>query len=185
MRILSVISLAMICCFNAMAQTPAATLPAPDATTQKIQYTEVVDVTGTAKADLYKRAKQLGILGANIKVDNPTEGIYSYKGQFQVKYHAPQPGLYHTGVVDYVVTVYCKDGKYKYVITDFVHSSTKGNGGKLEGALPECGKYVLSPSGWADIKKSVAEQSETLVRNLKLKMANPSGTGVPASGNDW
>jgi|SRR6478609_8322794 len=181
MRI-SLIILAFIGCFNAMAQT---TTPPIDQATQKITFAEVVEVSGSTKAVLYSRAKQLGILGANTKVDNAAEGIYSYKGEFQVKYHAPQPGLYHTGVVNYVVTIYCKDGKYKYVITDFIHTSPKGNGGKLEGALPECGKYVLSPSGWADIKKSTWEQTDALVRNLKLKMANPSGTGVPASGQDW
>ena len=158
------------------------TLPV-DTATKKISFTEKIELAGLSKDELYKRAKNLGIAGKNTVKDDLANGTYQYKGQFKVSYPAPQPGLQHTGVVDFVVTIQVKDGRYRYVITDFVHSSDKANGGKLEGNLPECGKHTLTLAGWGTIKKSVKEQTDKLIANIKAKMAGTENTATP--GNDW
>lgn len=156
-----------------------------DSATQKVTYSEVVPVPGATKDQLYVRAKNLNMLRENVKADNKAEGVYSYKGQINVTYPAPQVGMKHSGVVKYVVTLFLKDGKYKYVITNFVHESSKGNGGKLEGKLPECNKYVLTTYGWAEIKKQTQEQMETLVKNIKANMDPTANTEVPKNTGDW
>ncbi|MCS6824090.1 MAG: DUF4468 domain-containing protein [Cytophagaceae bacterium] len=172
--------LLFVWCNIALAQTK--TFPI-DETTQKITYTEVVNVEGVSKDELYARAKNLGILGNNIVKDNPAEGIYVYKGQINVTYPAPQLGQAHSGVVNYLVTIACKDGRYKYTITDFTHYSDKASGGKLEGALPECGKYTLKPEGWSSIKKQTMEYMDKFIVALKEKMNKPAvKTG---SKDDW
>jgi hypothetical protein len=162
----------------------AQTLPPADSTTKKITYTEVVTVTGATKDVLYKRAKNLNISATGIISDKPADGYYSYKGQFKVTYHAPQPGLMHSGNVSYTVTIACKDGRYKYIITDFIHTSDKGNGGALEKSIPECNKYVLTLQGWGDIKKQTATEMEKLASNIKSGMANPNDKPV-GDGKDW
>jgi len=162
----------------------AQTLPAPDSTTKKINYSEVVTVNGATKDLLYKRAKNLNISGAGMISDKPADGYYSYGGTFKVTYHAPQPGLMHTGMVSYTVTVTCKDGRYKYVITDFVHTSDKGNGGPLEKSIPVCNKYVLTLQGWGEIKKQTATEMEKLAANIKAGMANATDKAV-TDGKEW
>jgi hypothetical protein len=154
-----------------------------DTTTKKITFSEVIPVAGANKDQLYSRAKNLNMLRENVKVDNKTEGTYSYKGQIKVTYPAPQVGMNHTGFVNYVVTMFVKDGKYKYTITDFVHTSDKGNGGTLEGKLPECNKYVLTVAGWNAIKKQTNDNMQILIKNIKINM-NPVGD-VPKNTGDW
>ncbi|ABG59602.1 hypothetical protein [Cytophaga hutchinsonii] len=162
----------------------AQSLPAVDSTTKKIAYTDVVTVDGATQAVLFKRAHGLNISGSGVLTDKPADGYYSYKGQFKVSYHAPQPGLMHAGIVTYTVVLACKDGRYKYVITDFVHTSEKGNGGALEKSVPECNKYVLSMQGWGDIKKLTAAEMEKLVANIKVGMGNQNDKPVNV-GTDW
>lgn len=154
-----------------------------DAETKKVTFSDVVDVTGATKDELYSRAKNLNMLRDNVKVDNKAEGTYSYKGQIGVNYPAPQVGMKHNGVVKYVVTIFVKDGKYKYTISDFVHSSDKGNGGNLEGKLPACNKYVLTTAGWATIKRQTQENIEKLIASIKSNM-DPVAD-VPKNTGDW
>jgi hypothetical protein len=155
-----------------------------DSATKKITFTESITVKDAKKDELYARAKNLNMLRENVKKDDKAEGTYSYKGSFPVKYPAPQQGMTHTGKVNYTVTIFVKDGKYKYVITDLIHESEKGNGGKLEGNLPECNKYVLSSHGWAAIKKQAKEQMEILVIKIKANM-DPKGGDTPVNTGDW
>lgn len=154
-----------------------------DTATKKVTYSEVVEVPGATKDVLYTRAKNLNMLRENVKADNKTEGTYSYKGKVAVKYPAPQVGMQHSGFVNYVVTVFVKDGKYKYTISDFTHESDKGNGGKLEGKLPECNKFVLTANGWAAIKTQTDDAMKRLITSIKTNM-NPTGD-VPKNTGDW
>lgn len=154
-----------------------------DSLTKKVTFSEAVVVQGATKDVLFTRAKNLNMIRENVKADNKAEGTYSYKGKINVNYPAPQPGLKHAGTVSYVVTIFVKDGKYKYIISDFVHESDKGNGGKLEGKLPECNKYVLSPAGWAEIKRQTKTSMEKLINSIKLNM-NPVSE-VPKNTGDW
>jgi len=155
-----------------------------DTTTKKVTYGEVVTIDGASKDDLYKRAKNLGVSGAGVQKDDLAQGLYIYKGSFTVSYPAPQPGLQHSGKVDYQVTIACKEGRYKYIITNFVHSGDKASGGKLESNMPECGKLLLIPSGWGTIKKKTMETMDTFVQNLKISMEG-GDLNAPKIGNDW
>jgi hypothetical protein len=154
-----------------------------DSLTKKVTFSEAVVVQGATKDVLYTRAKNLNMIRENVKADNKAEGTYSYKGQIKVTYPAPQVGMNHTGQVSYVVTMFVKDGKYKYTITDFIHTSDKGNGGKLDGKLPECNKYVLTLAGWTTIKKQTKESMDRLILSIKGNM-NPTGD-VPKNTGDW
>jgi hypothetical protein len=155
-----------------------------DTVTKKVAFTGVETVSGGTVASLYARAKKLNVSGTNVLADKPADGIYSYKGSFPVKYQAPQPGLYHEGTVTYTVLIACKDGKYKYIITDLVHTSPKGNGGGLERSVPECNKYVLTPQGWGTIKGIAKVEMEKLIANIKKGMGNANELPVNV-GNDW
>lgn len=171
-----ILLLAIFISASAHAQFPV------DSVTKKITYSEVVAVNGASKNDLYARAKSINSMASSTLKDDKAGGVYSYKGSFGVKYPAPQVGMSHAGTVSYVVTIVCKDGKYKYTVTDLTHASDKGNGGGLEGALPACGKYTLTLSGWNNIKKQSQEKMNELVKAIKGAMA-PGVT--PATSSDF
>lgn len=177
MKNLFLLVLSLIAIPSAFAQLPV------DTATKKITFSEVIDVPGASKDTLFKRAKNLNMIRANVKADNKAEGTYAYVGKFPVKYPAPQVGMQHSGFVNYKVIIFVKDGKYKYTITDLVHESEKGNGGKLEGKLPECGKFVMSPYGWTSIKTQAEDQMKLLVKKIKENM-DPKGD-VPKNTGDW
>ncbi|MFL5730265.1 MAG: DUF4468 domain-containing protein [Cytophagaceae bacterium] len=156
-----------------------------DAETQKYTYMEIVVTEGSTKDQLFNKAKTWGSLHKYTVIKEDKEkGEYLVQGTFGVKYPAPQPGLYHDGTVSWMMNVYAKDGKYKYVLTNFVHASPKGNGGKLESKDPECGKFTLTPNGWAVIKKDSKVKLEAIVKDLKTTMSAPENK-VKSTGDDW
>ncbi len=173
--------LLIVFAFAAKAQTK--TFPI-DTATKKITYSEVISIAGATQADLYKRSKNLGVAGTGIQKDDAAQGLYVYKGSFSVTYPAPQVAMKHTGTVDYIVTIACKDGRYKYMITNFVHMKTGANGGKLEGSQPECGKAMLTLAGWGSIKAQTMAYMDTFILNLKTGMGG-NDVSVPKVGNNW
>ena len=166
--------------FCATAQTE---LPV-DSTTKKITYSEVVQVAGASKTDLYNRVKPL-LKGCTSITDDKANGQYMGKCEFKVKYPSPMQGFPHEGTVNYSVNVGVKDGRYKYTITDIVHNSNRGNGGKLENAIPECGKYTLILPGWAAIKNTAKVEFPKIADQLKAGMAGITKATEPAKKEDW
>jgi hypothetical protein len=156
-----------------------------DAETQKYTYMMVDTVNGSTKDQLFNKAKTWGTLHKYTVIKEDKEkGEYVVQGSFPVKYSAPQPGLNHDGTISWMMSVYSKDGKYKYVLTNFVHSSPKGNGGKLENKEPECGKFTLTLPGWAIVKKEAKIKLEAVVKDLKAAMTKTE-SNVKSSGDDW
>ncbi|MFN6943893.1 MAG: DUF4468 domain-containing protein [Cytophagaceae bacterium] len=143
-----------------------------DEETGKITFAEVVQVDNNSKDELFQKARNFGVYKKeNVLVDDAKEGTFKTKGQFKVVYPSPMRGMNHEGVVNYTITIFVKDGRYRYEITDLVHSSPKGNGGKLEGNLPECGKYTLTLAGWGTIKKEAQAEMLRIIENLKQDMS--------------
>ncbi|HVD98259.1 MAG TPA: DUF4468 domain-containing protein [Cytophagaceae bacterium] len=174
----------MILMFSAFAVNAQTKTFPLDTATKKITYSEVINVSGATKDQLYQRAKNLGISGKGVQKDDAAQGLYVYKGAFNVSYPAPQPGLQHKGQVEYLVTLACKDGRYKYIITNLTHSGEKGSGGKLEGAYPECGKLLLTLAGWGSIKVQTMEQMDKFIARLKASMEGLD-PNAPKVGTDW
>lgn len=155
-----------------------------DTATKKIAYSEVIQLNGVTKDELFKRSKNLGISGAGTQKEDAAQGLYVYKGSFSVSYPSPQMALTHTGTVEYTVTIASKDGRYKYIISNFVHSGPRASGGKLESKEPECGKYTLTMAGWGAIKKQTMEYMDKFIPNLKAGLAG-NDPNAPKIGTDW
>jgi hypothetical protein len=155
-----------------------------DPTTKKVTYWEVVEVPGASKDVLFKRAKSFGTAAPDKIIKNDeASGVYSTKGEMKVTYPSPMKGMNHEGIVEYTITIFAKEGRYKYVISDLMHKSVKGNGGEISRSIPECGKYTLVPAGWSAIKKSADEQAKAIIEGLKAGMKNPAKNS--ATSNDW
>ncbi|MFL5729657.1 MAG: DUF4468 domain-containing protein [Cytophagaceae bacterium] len=154
---------------NTYGQTP---MPY-DSVSKKFIYTEVVELPQYKKDQLYMKAKDLNQLGKGVKIDNKAEGVYSYSGDLAVTYPGPVKGKNDNGNVSYILTIACKDGKYKITITDFVHTGKNGSGGELELKEPKCTKNALSLNSWASIKTQTNDKIRQLIKNIKTYMQQP------------
>jgi hypothetical protein len=144
-----------------------------DSVAKKFIYTEVVELQQYKKDQLFMKAKELNQLGRGIKIDNKVDGIYSYVGELPVSYPSPVKGRTDNGIVNYTLTIACKDGKYKMTITDFTHSAKNGNGGELENKDPKCTKAALLLSSWGTIRTQTNDKIVPLMKNIKTYMQQP------------
>jgi hypothetical protein len=168
MKTLILILTALILASSAIAQSD---LPI-DAATGKITYQETVAVSGAKKDVLYGRAVKFATGKYKITGLKKAEGIFSFMASFQVFYPGATTGLTDKGTIEFTVKITCKDGHYTYHYTDFHHMGDKGkgNGGKLEAPMSECGKLVLPKPGWEKIKKEIAPGVERFTADLKKAM---------------
>ena len=160
----------------------AQTLPMNEST-GKATYMKVMETgnvtAAEAKSVITKWAKK-----------NPTftttldeAGKTFYKGRYKVNYPAPKGSVSHAGAVNYNLQFFFKDGKFRYILTDFVHSGKYGNGEKLENAEPKCGHGKISEKAWNMIKQQTIEQSEKMVAEFTKAIVEFQND--PARSDDW
>ncbi len=90
-----------------------------DPITHKLTYSEVTEVEGTPKSELYDRARrwfdfQYAYATDVALSEHEEEGELHILSQLPLKI-----GLSTSGVVSYRFTLSVKEGKYRYIITDF------------------------------------------------------------------
>ncbi|HSZ25206.1 MAG TPA: DUF4468 domain-containing protein [Cytophagaceae bacterium] len=143
-----------------------------DAGTGKITYSETVEAAGVKKDVLYSRATKFATGKYKITGLKKAESILLFIGSFIVNYPGATSGLTDKGTVEFLVKITCKNGAYTYEYTDFRHlgDKGKGNGGKLEAPMSECGKLVLPKAGWDKIKKDTPAGVERFTQVLKKAM---------------
>jgi hypothetical protein len=157
--------------FETFCQTP--TFPI-DNDSKKITYTEVVELgKGVKKSVIQTRAKAWVAKKQFLAKNKQAEGTYSFKGKFVLHYPSATTGKNERGSVEFICTLYLKDGRYKYVLTNFKHvgESGRGSGGALENEVPECGKFVLPMGSWTKIKNEVYSLTPPLVTEMKQALA--------------
>ncbi|MCK0199126.1 DUF4468 domain-containing protein [Ornithobacterium rhinotracheale] len=91
-------------------------------------FTKVVEVPGVSKENLYNRAKLW--VSDNFKkaeyvvdVDDKENGLIICKSNYLFESKSITGGDTARGRVTFTLKMFFKDGKYKYEITDFVHSN--------------------------------------------------------------
>jgi hypothetical protein len=163
-----ILNIVLVIAMKATAQTD---LPI-DAATGKITYQETVAVSGAKKDVLYNRAVKFATGKYKITGLKKAEGIFSFTGSFLVFYPGATTGLTDKGTVEFTVKITCKDGHYTFHYSDFHHMGDKGkgNGGKLEAPMSECGKLVLPKPGWEKIKKDTPTGVQNFTEQLKKAM---------------
>lgn len=154
--------------------------------TGKVTFLEVVDAKGMTGAELYKALNEWLIskgFTEKSKEDNSFEAVYT--GMVPLDYTSAKPGKNDKGKVNFTFSVFCKDGKYRFIVTDFVHEGLEGaaNGGKLENVTPDCGKGGMVPGNWVSIKNKTQGEINNWVKEVKkyvLEIQND-----PAKNKDW
>ena len=170
----------------------AAPLPI-DPQTNLITYQEVVQVPGMSQADLYARAAAWVAHTYNTTdqvTPHPETGELAIKGRRTVTLrttYANVPRGSYAGVVHHTLTIYVKDGRYKYVLTDLTHDATGvpnlHSGGPLE--LDHVSLFGYAGLGsqkpWEEIKVEANRDARNLMAELQAAMTlQPIQPTVPA-----
>jgi hypothetical protein len=164
---------------------PADATPLPiDPSTQRITYEGVVTVPGATQAELYKRAADW-IASAYTEANatgqrqDPATGLLTLQGARPVVAHNLYEGVMrssYAGVVRHTLTIYVKDGRYKYVLTNLTHDAVgtpnMRSGGPLEQERSSLFGYagLGSHKPWTDMKVEATRDARTLVAQLRAAM---------------
>ncbi len=158
-----------------------------DNETGKITFTEVVyvDDSTTTKDELYSLAREwfaktFKSSQSVLQMDDKELGKLIGKANFSINRTAYLTDSY----VDFTISIYLKDGRYKYQITDFNHVSYKSgfSGGAIESKKPDCGNFNMMKKGWLQVKQQTKTTVEALIIDLKETMNNKS---ISSDNEDW
>jgi hypothetical protein len=140
----------------------------------KIVYTEIVNIDSSlTQEQLYLNAREWfarSFRSANdvIQMDDKDAGKLIGKGNFVIP-----GGMYLAdGRVRFTISVFTKEGRYKYEITDFVHIANDNtySGGNLENEKPDCGNFNMVKKGWLQVKEITQTKVNDIITDLKNSM---------------
>ncbi len=147
-------------------------------------YSEVMVLTDPASKDeLFSRAKSsFAHLFRNsqkvIQNEDKDAGIIIGKGN--IKAYARTLGKdYDAGYVNFTLTIACKDGRYRYTITDLVHQGT-GSNMPSGGSLENTSAHSWTDKQWNLMKSQINDNIKGLISSIKLDMNKPS-----PKNDDW
>jgi hypothetical protein len=151
----------------------AAGLPV-DPTTKLITYEGVVEVPGVSKADLYTRAyawiaKAYRSANDVIQMNDKEAGQLVAKGSMRVTARALGMDM-DAGVVRHTLSIYVKDGKYKYVLTNLTHEDSRPKAPSVGPLEREDLPFGMSKKVWANMKGEANRDARRLVGELQAAM---------------
>lgn len=132
--LIAAFAVALLCGTQVQAQATSAPKMPIDEATNLITYTDVVEEPGMNKDTLYNRA----LRWFKSYYKNPVEAIKKQdpegrviEGGYRFTIQRPEPGskkqpapMVEAGIVNYKIKVMCKDGKFKYEITNMSWKQT-------------------------------------------------------------
>jgi len=159
-----------------------------DKTTGKITYTEVVKVDSVSQKELYNASKLWAMRAfADSKHVNEVKNAETFTLSLapSVETRDLNSNL-KTGYLYYTLTIECRDGRYKYTLTDFKHEKNPEtnvcDGGNLENANYDCPGLVLNKKKfWADIKQQANDNIVALIADMKKSIVQ----NAVHKSSDW
>ncbi len=172
---------------------PADVNPLPlNPQTRRIAYEGVVPVPGVSAADLYARAAAWvaqTYTPADTVTRQPAQGELLVRGARPAVLYRPFQGVprpVFAGAVRHTLTIYVKDGRYKYQLTDLAHRAAGGapnlnSGGPLEQDRANLFGYLGlgSQKPWEDLKVAATREARHLTESLQLAMTGQKAPAAP------
>lgn len=209
MRNLTII-IASLLLFTIKGLSQATSFPI-DTITGKIKFSKIVYLDSIPKAILYTKAREWFVRSfrsskAVIELEDKESGKIIGKGNFTVvtyesindnefiknkksfpKELREKKNKGEVGSVSFVISIYIKDGRYMYEITDLYHkgitttiagyTATQPDGGDLSNDDPICGYNEWMPKiRWKNIRENSILSIESLIADLKSTMATKDRT---------
>ncbi len=155
-----------------------------DATTQLITYEGVVPVPGVSQADLYARAaswvaKTYTATTTGVVQPDPAAGQLVVQGMRPAVVYKEYAGVLrssYAGVVRHTLTIYVKDGRYKYVLSHLTHDAQGTPNLKSGGALEQDNASLYGYAGigshkpWTDLRVAATRDVRHLATDLEAAM---------------
>lgn len=150
-----------------------------DKETGKVVFEGVVQVDSLSAEQLYLKSRfwlaNVFVKSKNvIDLEDPINKTIIAKGNAPVIIKGnlgDEPG----GYVSFKLSLFFRDGRYRYILTDFEHvydggKSGFGSGGALENEKPACGNFFLTKKNWQRIKQQTDVVAKGLVNSLHFEM---------------
>lgn len=162
---------------------------------EKLSYSEVVQVEGISKYDLHARAMNWfanSFRNANnvIQLNDKENGQITAKALFEYIPNFFVGSGPVKGYIRYTVSIYVKDGRYKYEITDFTHDPS-GPNAKSVGIITNSVDYPgeekrkanqkWMDNTWKDVKKQINNNISPIELSIKEGMSKVSEN----KNEDW
>jgi hypothetical protein len=136
-------------------------------------YSEVIQIPGRSKADLYSNAKAWfakAFVSANNVLQNQDMESGSLIGKGSTKVTVKNMGIQDAGHVLFTLEIRVKEDKYKYTISDFHHEGARNfvSIGSLN--QEKSGTMNVTAKQWQSIKEQADGSARQLINSLKLAM---------------
>lgn len=149
----------------------------------KITFMKTVDAEGLTAKQLYDIAKKWGGT-QNFTIEEDLAGKkIIYKGTCKVTYPVSKSAEKSSGDVAFKFQFGAKEGKYRYIFTDFTHTGAPKDAGALEDAEPDCTFKSISMRGWTVLKKETHKELLKVIDALTKKVTAEQND--PTKNDDW
>lgn len=154
-----------------------------DAKSGKITFMKTVDAEGMTSQQLYDVAKEWGAeKNYSIEEDKPGAKI-TFKGTAEIEYPVNKSSEKLKGIVHFKFQLGAKEGKYRYIFTNFEHKGNPDDAGALENEEPDCTFTKISIRGWTVLKKDTHKKMLILIDELTKKIKAVQND--PTKNDDW
>ena len=156
-----------------------------DEKTGKYTFIDKVTAEGMTAADLFKETK-IWAEAKGYSLSETQAGVkLKFDGKIGVTYVGTNGRDKEEGTTVFAFTVNFKDGRYRIIASDFVHTGKKKgtDGGKLENKAPDCGSKVMTQKTWASVKSSTNSKMKAEIADLKRVIKEYQND--PERNDDW
>lgn len=154
-----------------------------DPKSKKITFMKTLDAAGLSAQQIYDVAKEWGNEQMYMVDENKPGSKIVFKGSCKVTYPATKSAEKLDGRVSFKFQIGAKEGKYRYIAIDFIHSGAPDDGGALEDRVPDCEFTNISSRSWTVIKKQTYKELNTIIKSLTDKMSAVQND--PTQSDDW
>lgn len=156
----------------------------------EVEYSEIVSVDSVSQKALFSRSK-LFVANAFVSAKDVTSlddletSTVITKGNIPW-YYTNGFGSTPGGTVSFKFTIQCKEGRYRYSVSNFVHTDMRRNGdysgGAFENEKAACGSFLMPKRTWNKVKSDINQSVLEFLGDLKNTMA---GRGSFSEQNNW
>ena len=174
------------------ASSQISSLPS-DSSSGKITFQGVITVDSVSAKELFSRSKiwfAKTFNSSNDVIQNIDNDNYIIIGKAKMRAHAQNFGERTWGYVSYSITIYCKDNRFKYVISDLYHegdviataSTYTPSVGLLSVNTPDSGGFSsYRKKDFDKLCNEINVYMDQLVKSLK----NDMNKKIETKSNDW
>lgn len=156
-----------------------------DEKTGKYTYIDKVSAEGMTATELFDQTNKWAEARGYSASETQAGIKLKFDSKIGVTYVGANGRDQEEGSIAFVFTVNFKDGRYRIIATDFVHTGKKKgtNGGKLENKAPDCGSKVMTQKTWASVKSATNTKMKAEITDLKKVIKEYQND--PERNDDW